>query len=138
MTHKFKYSITVNNDHIDALKHVNNEIYIRWLMESAGAHSSACGLTLEKYLASGACFVVRRHEVDYLAPAYLGEKLIVETWIKNMHAKKSTRAYRIIREHDNTIVVTAETLWVYVDLKTARPTEIPQGVIDAFKTNIAD
>ena len=132
MTHKFKYSITVNNDHIDALKHVNNEIYIKWLMESAGAHSSACGLTLERYLTSGACFVVRKHEVDYLAPAYFGEKLIVETWIKNIQAKKSTRAYQIIREHDNTIVVTAETLWVCVDLKTGRPTEIPQIVIDAF------
>jgi acyl-CoA thioester hydrolase len=133
MKQLFKHHIVVNPEHIDFLKHVNNEVYLTWLLESAAGHSNYLGFSIERYLSSGSCFVVRRHEIDYLAPAFLGDKLVVETWVKEMHAKKSTRAYRIKREQDNKIIVNAETRWVYVDLKTGRPKEIPIEVLDAFQ-----
>ncbi len=132
MKNKFLYPLTVKTEHIDALKHVNNEIYIKWLMEAAGAHSSSLGYSIEKYLFDGACFVVRRHEVDYLAPAFLGEELVVETWVENMQKAKSTRVYNIRRLADQKILIHAKTLWVYVDLITGRPTEISTEIINAF------
>lgn len=128
----FEYPVIVTKEHIDFLKHVNNEIYLRWLMDSANAHSSYCGYPLEKYLAQGACFVVRRHEIDYLAPAFLGEHLVIETWVEEMLARKSRRAYRIKRKHDGRIILSAETVWVYVDLRSGRPISIPNEIIAAF------
>lgn len=132
MKKKFTYPLTVMPEHIDSLKHVNNEIYIRWLMEAAGAHSTSLGYSIEKYLSDGACFVVRRHEVDYLAPAYLGEELVVETWVENMQKAKSTRVYNIRRLSDQKNLIHAKTLWVYVDLITGRPIEISESIIHAF------
>jgi acyl-CoA thioester hydrolase len=128
----FSYPLTVQPADIDALRHVNNEVYLKWLLEAAGAHSVSLGFGMEKFLSDGACFVVRRHEIEYLASAYLGEELVVETWVKDMEAVRSKRAYRIRRLKDDKILVTAETLWVYINMKTGRPTEIPASMQEAY------
>ncbi len=128
----FSYPITVNEKHIDSLKHVNNEVYLRWLLEAAGAHSTSLGFGMDKFLSDGACFVVRRHEIDYLAPAFLGEELVVETWIHEIKTAKSTRAYRIRRLSDDKILLTAQTLWVYISLATGKPIEIPQYMAETY------
>lgn len=71
MSHKtFTHAIKVSSEHIDILNHVNNEVYIKWLLEAATAHSESLGYSLTKFLADDGCFVVRRHEIDYLAPAF--------------------------------------------------------------------
>jgi len=128
----FSFPLTVQASDIDALKHVNNEVYLRWLLQAASAHSMSLGFTMEKFLSDGACFVVRRHEIEYLASAYLGEELVVETWVKDMEAVRSKRAYRIRRLRDDKILVTAETLWVYINMKTGRPMEIPASMQEAY------
>jgi acyl-CoA thioester hydrolase len=128
----FSYPLTVQASDIDALKHVNNEVYLRWLLQAASAHSVSLGYGMEKFLSDGACFVVRRHEIEYLASAYMGEELVVETWVKDMEAVRSKRAYRIRRIKDDKVLVTAETLWVYINMKTGRPIEIPASMQEAY------
>jgi len=128
----FSYPLTVQPEDIDALKHVNNEVYLRWLLQAASAHSVSLGYGMDKFLSDGACFVVRRHEIEYLASAYMGEELVVETWVKDMEAVRSKRAYRIRRPKDGKVLVTAETLWVYINMKTGRPTEIPASMQEAY------
>ncbi|MFN3453816.1 MAG: acyl-CoA thioesterase [Pseudobdellovibrio sp.] len=132
----FRYPIKVSQEHIDSLNHVNNEVYIKWLLEAAGANSSSIGFTLDKFLSEEACFVVRRHEVDYLAPAFLDEELTVETWIEQMEATRSTRVYTIKRNKDDKTLIKAKTLWVYINLKNGRPIEIPEHVIESFSPYI--
>lgn len=127
-----QYHITVQKEHIDMFNHVNNEVYLKWLIESADAHSTALGYPLERYINEGAFFIIRRHEIDYLAPAFLGEKLIVETWVESMEPKKCVRAYKIIREKDSRTIVLGKTLWVYVNLKTGRPIAIPENIHKLF------
>ncbi len=122
----YSHFLTVQNNEIDSLKHVNNEVYLRWLLEAAQAHSTSLGYTLENFLSRGQCFVVRKHELEYLLPAFLHDELVIETWIKEISAAKSTRSYRIRRIKDDKTLMMASTLWVYVDLKTGRPTEIPE------------
>ena len=128
----FRLPILVKEDDIDQFKHVNNEVYITWLMCAATAHSESLGYSLQKYLDDGAAFVVRRHEIDYLAPVLLGEQLTLETWVPEMLGLKTTREYRMIRSRDQKVVLNAKTLWVYVNLKTGRPQAIPQELLDVF------
>lgn len=133
MKQVFSFPIKVGPEHIDSLNHVNNEVYIKWLMQAADAHSSSVGFTLQNFLKDNACFVVRRHEVDYLAPAFLNEELVVETWITDMKEKKSTRVYHIKRKIDGRTLIRAQTLWVYIELAGGKPVEIPKKIIDAFQ-----
>lgn len=135
---KFNFPIKVSDRDIDSLKHVNNEVYIKWLLEAANAHSTFLGYGIEVFLQNDECFVVRRHEVDYLAPAYLGEDLVVETWVENMKLKASTRVYEIKRAHDSKVLVTAKTIWIYIKLSTGKPTEIPAHIVESFANYIHD
>lgn len=128
----FSHPLTVQPKDIDSLGHVNNEVYLRWLLQAAEAHSASLGYTMESFLSSGQCFVVRRHELDYLLPAFLGEELVIETWIKDLGAAKSTRVYRLKRLSDGKVLMNAQTLWVYVDLKSGRPTEIPPSMAQNY------
>ena len=59
------YPITVPRESIDALGHVNNQEYVRWMQGAAIDHSEVQGWPLERYVALGQGWFVRRHAVEY-------------------------------------------------------------------------
>ena len=124
--------ITVGVDSIDAHRHVNNQEYLRWMQELAIEHSTALGWPFERYLASGASWYVKSHFIDYLRPAQLGDTLLACTWVSAMDERSSPRHTLFLRESDRQIVARAETLWIYVSLKTGRPLRIADDVRAAF------
>jgi len=132
MNRIYEHPLTVAASEIDSLKHVNNEVYLKWLVEAAVAHSESLGYTIETFLAGGAAFVVRRHEIDYLLPAYLGGELVVQTWLETMETVRSVRCYQIVRKNDGKTLVQGKTLWVYIDLKSGRPKPIPEEMITNY------
>lgn len=117
---------------IDALGHVNNQEYLRWMQEVAIAHSAARGWPMERYLAIGAGWVVRSHFIEYLRPAFAGDAVRVTTWVADVKRRSSTRKYRFTREADAQELVRAETLWVFVDIATGTPREIPEEMKTGF------
>jgi acyl-CoA thioester hydrolase len=121
---------TVGEQHIDVLGHVGNLVYLGWLLAAAEAHSAAVGLTWDRYRELGGVFVVRRHEVDYLGSAYLGDLLVVRTWIAHTARATSVRAYEVLR--DDRCLVRATTTWAFVSLTTGRPCRIVEPVLAAF------
>jgi acyl-CoA thioester hydrolase len=126
-------TLTVPSEAIDVLGHVNNLEYIRWMQEIATEHSAAQGWTLERYVALGAGWFVRRHEVEYLRPAFAGDALSVLTWVDSFERSSSPRRYLFHRASDATIVARAETLWVFVNYATGVPSRIPADVRGAFE-----
>lgn len=120
-------------DDVDALGHVNNIVYVRWVQDVAVAHSDAAGWDLAAYQREGAVFVVRRHEVEYLRPAYEGDRLVLRTWVADWKGASSWRETRVVRERDQQEVVRARTLWAFVDASSGRPKRIPQAIVDSFK-----
>ena len=132
MSEVHRKRITVGVDSIDAHGHVNNQEYLRWMQELAIEHSTALGWPFERYLASGASWYVKSHFIDYLRPAQLGDTLLACTWVSAMDERSSPRHTLFLRESDRQIVARAETLWIYVSLKTGRPLRIADDVRAAF------
>ena len=132
MSEVHRKRITVGVDSIDAHGHVNNQEYLRWMQELAIEHSTALGWPFERYLASGASWYVKSHYIDYLRPAQLGDTLLACTWVSAMDERSSPRHTLFLRESDRQIVARAETLWIYVSLKTGRPLRIADDVRVAF------
>ena len=132
MQKRFTYRPKITPNDIDVLGHVNNEVYLRWLLEAAMAHSTALGFTMEKFLEMGSSFVVRRHELDYRLSVYLKDQIRVETWVEPFEGTRAPRFYEIYTESESKLVLTGQTLWVYVDLKTGRPVKIPDLILNAF------
>lgn len=128
----FQYKTIAKPSDIDILNHVNNEVYLRWLMESAIAHSDHLGFPVSEYTKIGSAFVVRRHEIDYLASALLNDQIIVETWCGEIGGTKAVREYQILRESDKKTLIAAKSLFVFIDLRTGKPKQIPQNLVELF------
>jgi len=122
----------VKPEEIDGLGHVNNLVYLEWFVEAAAAHSRAVGWGLERMLAMGEGWVVRRHEIDYLLPVKPDETVLIRTWVETAESASSERRYEIYRPSDGKQVCRGLTRWVWIDYKTGRPRRIPIEVTQAF------
>ncbi len=125
-------SLTVPPESIDVMGHVNNLEYVRWMQDVATEHSAAQGWPLERYVALGAGWFVRRHTVEYLRPAFAGDTLTLLTWVAAFERSSSPRRYLFFRPADGQPVARAETLWVFVSFSTGAPKRIPAELRDAF------
>lgn len=128
----YRYEITVPKEAEDQNGHVNNIEYLRWMQDAAMAHSEASGCT-ENTSAFGATWVVRLHKVEYLKPAFAGDRVAVLTWVSNFRRVLSLRKYRIVRPKDNALLAEGETDWVFVDAQKGTLRSIPKAVRAAFE-----
>ena len=128
----YEHHVTVLPSDIDENEHANNQCYLRWMNEAAIAHSSENGWTTQRYLDLGASWFARKHTIEYLSPSFEGDKLVVRTGVADWYSFRSTRVYRIVRISDNKVIAKAETLWVFVNLSTGKPTKLPKEVSEAF------
>ena len=117
---------------IDELGHASNLVYLRWLQEAALAHSTSLGLDQAAYLQMGQVWVVRRHEIVYLRPAFEGDELRVETRVTTMGAASSERRTRILKIADGSALAEAVTDWAFVDIARGRPVRIPEQIRSRF------
>lgn len=115
---------------IDELAHVSNLVYLRWVLEAARAHSDARGWDPAAYRELGATWVVRRHEIDYLRSAKLGDAIAVTTWVDAWKRVSCVRCTEIASE--GTMLARAATTWAFVELDTGRPTRVPESLQSKF------
>ncbi|AAM72494.1 MAG TPA: acyl-CoA thioesterase [Chlorobaculum sp.] len=133
MRRVFIHTFEVPGSSIDGYGHVSNIEYLRWMQDGATAHTASEGWTLDRYRQSRAIWVVRRHSIDYLMPAYASDRLDLHTWIEWVRDCQSVRRYLLTREGDVRALARAETLWVCVDPESGRPKRVPEDFIQAFE-----
>lgn len=117
---------------IDELGHVSNLVYLRWVQEVAIAHSTVLGWDGAAYQRLGASWVVRRHEVDYVVPVLLGERVTLTTWVDTVKGASSVRRTRMTRTSDGVVVCRAATTWAFIDLARGRLIKIPDELRGAI------
>lgn len=117
---------------IDGLGHVNNLCYLAWMQQAAIEHSAAQGWPGERYQQLGAGWVVRSHEIRYLAPAFDGDQVVVRTWVAQTQRASSLRRYEIRRLADQAVLARASTLWAFINFASGGIARIPPEVAEAF------
>lgn len=128
----FEVARTVVAEEIDGLGHVNNLVYLRWLQDAAVEHSAIEGWDAAAYRRIGRAWVARSHFIEYLAPARVGDRVLVRTWVTGMKRATSTRRYEVFCADDSVKLIRAETHWAFIALETHRPARIPEEVRDSF------
>jgi acyl-CoA thioester hydrolase len=127
----FSYELVIPKSAVDENGHVNNVFYVQWMQDAAVRHYEAMGGTgLTQAL--GATWVVRSHLVEYLRPAFEGERIRVSTWVANLRRVRSLRRYRFVRLADGQLLVRGETDWVFVDATSGAPRAVPVEVAGLF------
>lgn len=131
MTSRFEHTLRVEASDLDDLAHVNNVVYLRWVQDIATAHWRAIAPAAAQ---ESVAWVARRHEIDYLSPAVLGDEVIVRTWVGAAIGLTFERLTEIVRSGDNRMIVRARTEWVPVDRKSGRPVRVGDDIRSLFST----
>ena len=125
----FSHQFNVPASDIDDLGHAGNVSWVRWVNEAAGAHSLSIGLGLAEYRELGLLWVVRRHEIEYLAAAFEGEEIRATTWVESHKGATTERRTLFQRVNDARELARARTTWVLITIPSGKPTRIPKELL---------
>lgn len=118
---RFEFSLTVQAADIDGLGHVNNVVYVRWMQEAATAHWETAA---PPALRAQVIWVATRHEIDYKAPAFVGEALVVRTWTGEPSGATWERFIEVRRAADDRLLAKGRSVYAALDPATGRPRRV--------------
>ena len=127
----FEMTVPVLAGDIDEQNHVNNTVYLRWVQDVAVAHWRAIASSDAQETIG---WVVLRHEIDYKAPAALGDEIVLRTWVGKATRLTFERFTEIRRKRDPQLLSTARTLWCPINTQTGRPVRVSAEVRAQFST----
>ena len=130
MKNIFEIELIVLPEHLDALQHVNNVVYVQWMQDIASKHwnSYSSAELNEKVL-----WVARHHEIDYLAQSFLHDALLMKTWTGDYSGVAWDRHYEIICKSDNKKIISAKSVWILLDKKTFKPKRVDEEVLNVLR-----
>ena len=128
-TTPFEISVAVMPEDIDEQNHVNNTVYLRWVQEVATAHWQAIASSEAQ---GEIAWVVLRHEIDYKAPAFLDDEIVLRTWVGKATRLTFERFTEILRRSDGQLLSKTRTLWCPITAQTGRPGRVPLEVRKQF------
>lgn len=135
----FVIDITVDETAIDHYGHVNNAEYLRWIEQISWAHSRHLGLTIDDYREHDRAMAVHRHELDYLAPAYAGDRLQLATWIVGCDGRLTlTRRFQLQRVSDSCTLLRARTRFACIELSSGRARRLPAAYVATYGNALVD
>mgnify|MGYP001442612579 FL=1 len=119
----------VSKNDLDDLNHVNNVVYIQWIQEIAKEHweKLASNEILDNYY-----WVLLEHQIKYLYPALLDDKIKIKTYIDSTEEIKSSRIVEIYNNDTNRLLVNSRTIWCLINSKTNKPVRIPDEIRQVF------
>lgn len=123
----FSHEFLVKPEDIDRQGHVNNVRYLQWVQDVAVAHWLSKATDAQK---AEIVWVVMRHEIDYLKPAFENEQITTKTWVSAPKGAKWERLTEIRRADE--ILVKARSIWVALDSKRMRPRRIDSELKETF------
>jgi len=118
---------------LDQLGHVNNAVYLNYIGDCGLRALASLGWPLDRLSSEGVGIVARAHRLEYKAPALLGDELEVATWLTDVKGKTATRHSTIKRLCDGQLLMRSRTVHVWVDLRTGRPVQVPEGFVEALE-----
>jgi acyl-CoA thioester hydrolase len=129
VTAAFETKLLARSEHIDELGHVNNAVWVEWIQDVAVAHwrSAAAPEHDKAYF-----WVVVRHEIDYLRPAFEGDVVTARTWIDPILSGARSVRHMEFSGSDGKLLVRARTQWAIIDKAAGRPVRIPPEVVAPF------
>jgi len=119
----------------DPFNHLNNARYLDYFMNAREDHAfEHYGFHLYQYGAkNGKSWVVNQNQIAYLKPAFLSEKVVIESVIREIN-ERSVLVEMFMWNEDKTQL--KSILWAtmtFVDLKTGRSTPHTQDLLDLFE-----
>ncbi|MBD2081178.1 acyl-CoA thioesterase [Leptolyngbya sp. FACHB-17] len=125
----------VQSQHCDVQNHLNNVVYVQWIQDIAIAAYRSKGYSRKFDKNNHIIWFVRRHEIDYLSPAFVGDVVRLTTWVEGGTLSTFFRRVEFVRVSDQKALCRSLTEWCYFDAKRNRPAKIPSEIKAVFLTD---
>jgi len=126
-------ALTVGPEDIDAYRHVNNAVYMRWFDEVAWSHSAALGLPIERCLELDRGMAVLRSLISYIRPALENDELRIATWILPREGLRVSRRFQVLRPADGATLARAHVEYACIELSSGRPARWPAPFMERYR-----
>jgi acyl-CoA thioester hydrolase len=125
----FEKIITVTNEDLDELNHVNNVRYIEWANAIAKEHWEQ---NTTKDIRENFFWVVISHFIEYKSSALLGDIIKLKTYIRKTEGAKSTRVVEMYNAKTEKLIVKSETIWCFINSNNSNPSRITSEIASLF------
>ncbi|WP_207511156.1 acyl-CoA thioesterase [Longitalea luteola] len=133
MQPKTFYTIRFND--CDPMGHLNNARYIDYMLNAREDHlKQAYQITLAEYHKQGIAWVVRRHDIQYLRPAFYNEIVCIESRLIELGESHVLVEMLMFDEKQTTLKAIMWTNFTSIDVKTGRRKEHPAAFMDFAAT----
>ena len=108
--------ITVSDEHLDQLNHVNNAQYVKWVEMMAEEHWEKLR---HDTVFPDDYWVMLEHHIYYKKQVFKGEDITARTWPLEPEGIRQPRMVEFYRDRE--LVVQSKTLWILMDHSSNRP-----------------
>ncbi len=121
----FTHTIQVRFRDLDAMRHVNNAVYLTYLEETRIAYMRAhrAGSVFDADHGT----IMARSELDYRYPATLDDTLTIEMAVGQIRRSSFVFLYRITRQGDGRLIAEAKTTMVCYSYVLNAPVRLPES-----------
>lgn len=130
MPHTYLATFCARYHEADAFGHLHYANYLRYMQESAFAASADVGYGEARYTELGYQWLAYETDIAYFAHLRYHDAFEIKTWVHDFRRVRSLRSYRFLRAGE--MIAQASTDWVFIDMKTLRPTAIPSEMVAAY------
>lgn len=125
--------VRVRFQHCDPLGHLNNSMYVDYLINAREDHLlDNYGINLLDHAKKhGTAWVVASHTILYLRSAVAMDELIIQSFVSEFTNKSIKVQFRMKRGDD--LCCKMETTFVHIDIKTAKPINHTEEWMDFLK-----
>ena len=120
--------ITVQWGDMDALKHVNNTVFLTWMETARMAYFEECGM-MDTFESEKIGPILAAIKADFLAPVVYPDTIVVHTTISKMGRASFDMAYKIMSSaNGGELVATGSATGVMCDYSTGSSTPISENL----------
>lgn len=129
--HEFHWPHRVRRYELDAMRHVNNAVYLNWVEEAKFRAAAEAGWPLERARAANFVTVQIRHDTEYFVPAVYGDEVDVVSYLYAVRRVRGTWLHEVYRVRDGELLVRNYSTGAFLDLE-GRPREAPEGMLEVL------
>lgn len=133
MTDFNEISFHVRYAETDQMGYVYYGNYAQYLEMGRVAWLRSLGVSYRTMEEKGVMLPVVSMQIDFKKPALYDDLLTVKSKLKKIPSVKIEFDYEIFNEQ-NELLVTANTVLAFIDMKTKRPVACPDYVLEKFKS----
>lgn len=133
MTTKFDTEITVRPSDIDINRHVHQSVYLDYVLFARYDQMRRCyKMPMEEFFKKGYTWATRSTYIEFQSPVFLGEKVIVRTWVQEIRRSSIEVHFQILKKGTEVVAVEGYAVFVLINASTGKPEKISEDMIKKY------